>query len=388
MYTGKMIFAQLMDHLPRYEFQKCVARYRGDYKVQSFSCWDQFLCLAFAQLTYRESLRDIETCLRAAHTKLYHLGIRGQVSRNTLANANSVRDWRIYADFGQHLIDIARPLYAQEDFGLQLDSTVYALDSTTIDLCLSLFPWAHFRRRKAGVKLHTLLDLHGNIPADVIITAANLHDINILDRIIIEAGAFYIMDRAYLDFGRLYRIHLAAAFFVTRAWKNFNFRRIYSAAVDKSAGLLFDQTIRPGGFYQQKAYSEKLRRIGFYDAVNDHRLVFITNNFNLPAITIAALYKSRWQVELFFRWIKQHLRIKSFFGTSENAVKTQIWVALSVYVLVAIVKKRLNIDLGMHRILQTLSLNLFERTEILCALQGDDYTSIEQETCNQMKLFK
>jgi hypothetical protein len=388
MYTGKMIFAQLMDHLPRYEFQKCVARYRGDYKVQSFSCWDQFLCLAFAQLTYRESLRDIETCLRAAHTKLYHLGIRGQVSLNTLANANSVRDWRIYADFGQHLISIARPLYAKDDFGLQLDNTVYALDSTTIDLCLSLFPWAHFRRRKAGVKLHTLLDLHGNIPADVIITAANLHDINILDRIIIEAGAFYIMDRAYLDFGRLYRIHLAAAFFVTRAWKNFSFRRIYSAAVDKSAGLLFDQTIRPGGFYQQKAYSEKLRRIGFYDAVNDHRLVFITNNFNLPAITIAALYKSRWQVELFFRWIKQHLRIKSFFGTSENAVKTQIWVALSVYVLVAIVKKRLDIDLSMHRILQTLSLNLFERTEIICALQGDDYTSIEQPTCNQMKLFK
>jgi hypothetical protein len=387
MNSGQMIFAQLMDHLPRYEFQKCVARYRGDYKVKSFSCWDQFLCLGFAQLTYRESLRDIETCLRAAGTKLYHLGIRGKVSRNTMANASSVRDWRIYADFGQHLISIARPLYANDDFGLQLDSTVYALDSTTIDLCLSLFPWAHFRRRKAGVKLHTLLDLHGNIPAEIIITAANVHDINILDRIIIEAGAFYIMDRAYLDFGRLYRIHLASAFFVTRAWKNFSFRRIYSAAVDKSAGLLFDQTIRPAGFYQQKAYSEKLRRIGFYDAVNHNRLVFITNNFNLPAITIAELYQSRWQVELFFRWIKQHLRIKAFFGTSENAVKTQIWVAISVYVLVAIVKKRLNINVSMYRILQTLSLSLFEKTEILCALQGTEHTIKEPATCNQLNLF-
>jgi len=387
MNSGKMIFAQLMDHLPRYEFQKYVARYRGDYKIKSFSCWDQFLCLAFAQLTYRESLRDIETCLRAAKTKLYHLGIRSRVSRNTMANANSVRDWRIYADFGQHLIGIARPLYAHDDFGLQLDNTVYALDSTTIDLCLSLFPWAHFRRHKAGVKLHTLLDLHGNIPTVAIITAANVHDINIIDRIVIDPGAIYVMDRAYLDFGRLYRIHQVAAFFVTRAWKNFSFRRLYSAEVDKTVGLLFDQTIRPAGFYQQKAYPEKLRRIGFYDALNDNRLVFITNNFNLPAISIAELYKSRWQVELFFRWIKQHLRIKSFFGTSENAVKTQIWVAISVYVLVAIVKKKLNINLSMYRILQTLSLNLFEKTEILCALQGDDYMSQEVASCNQMNLF-
>jgi len=387
MNTGKMIFAQLMEHLPTYEFQKCVVRYRGDYKVKSFSCWDQFLCLAFAQLTHRESLRDIETCLRGTQTKLYHLGIRGQVSRNTLANANSVRDWRIYADFGQHLISLARPLYAHEDFGLQLDHTVYALDSTTIDLCLSLFPWAHFRRHKAGVKLHTLLDLHGNIPTVAIITAANVHDINILDRIVIDPGAIYVMDRAYLAFRRLYHIHQAAAFFVIRAWDNFNFRRLYSAPVDKTTGLRFDQIIRPDGFYQQRHYPEKLRRIGFFDAVNNHRLVFITNNFNLSAITIAALYKSRWQVELFFRWIKQHLRIKSFFGTSENAVKTQIWVALSVYVLVAIVKKRLKINLSMYRILQTLSLNQFEKTEILCALQGNDYTSQETASCNQMNLF-
>lgn len=376
-----------MEFLPIYEFRKCVERYRGNYKVKSFSCRDQFFCLAFAQLTYRESLRDIEACLRAAQPKLYHMGIRGKVSRNTLANANAVRDWRIYSDFAQALIGTARNLYANEDFGLQLAQTVYALDSTTIDLCLSLFPWAKFRKRKGAVKMHTLLDLRGNIPTTVIVTHGKVHDVNILDRLILEAGAIYVMDRGYLDFARLYRMRLSLAFFVTRAKRNFKFTRLYSAAVDKTTGLLFDQTIVRQGFYAKKDYPEKLRRIGYFDAETKKRLVFLTNNFTLPALTIAELYRCRWQVELFFKWLKQHLRIKAFYGTSENAVKTQIWIAISVYVLVAIVKKRLNLNISLYTILQILSVTLFEKTPILQALTAVDYTIQGGCAHNQLNLF-
>jgi len=387
MNFGKTIFAQLMDFLPTYEFHKCVTLYQGHYKVKSFSCWDQFLSLAFAQLTYRESLRDIEVCLRAAHPKLYHLGFRSQVSRNTLANANAARDWRIYADFAQVLISIARQLYAHEDFGLELELAVYALDSTTIDLCLALFPWARFRKRKGAVKMHTLLDLHGPIPTVVWITAGKVHDVNLLDQLPIETGAIYLLDRGYLDFARRHRIHLALAFFVTRAKKNFRFRRLYSAPVDKTTGLLFDQTILLRGFYARHDYPEKLRRIGFFDAERNKRLVFMTNNFTLPGLTIARLYKCRWQVELFFKWIKQHLRIKAFYGTSENAVKTQIWIAVSVYVLVAIVKKRLHLDLSLYTILQILSVTLFEKAPILQALSTTTATDQDVNCCNQLNLF-
>ena len=343
MNLGKILFSQLMDFLPTYEFRQCVERYDGNYKIKSFSCWDQYLCMAFAQLTYRESLRDIQACLRAAQVKLYHMGIRGKVSRNTLAHANEVRDWRIYADFAQVLIGIARRLYANDDFGVELDQTVYALDATTIDLCLSLFPWAKFREKKGAVKLHTLLDLRGGIPSLVIITHGKVHDVNILDDLAVEAGAIYIMDRGYLDFARLYSIHQSMAFFVTRAKSNFDFKRLYSHPVDKSMGVQSDQTIVLKNFYPKKYYPEKLRRIRYLDIEKNKRLVFLTNNFTLPALTIAELYRCRWKVELFFKWIKQHLRIKKFFGTSENAVKTQIWIAISVYVLVAIVKKRLNL---------------------------------------------
>jgi hypothetical protein len=387
MNFGKTIFAQLMDFLPTYEFHKCVTLYQGHYKVKSFSCWDQFLSLAFAQLTYRESLRDIEVCLRAAHTKLYHLGFRSQVSRNTLANANAARDWRIYADFAQVLISQARQLYAHEDFGLELELAVYALDSTTIDLCLALFPWARFRKRKGAVKMHTLLDLHGPIPTVVWITTGKVHDVNLLDQLPIETGAIYLLDRGYLDFARLHRIHLALAFFVTRAKKNFRFRRLYSAPVDKTTGLLFDQTILLRGFYAHHDYPEKLRRIGFFDAERNKRLVFMTNNFTLPGLTIARLYKCRWQVELFFKWIKQHLRIKAFYGTSENAVKTQIWIAVSVYVLVAIVKKRLHLDLSLYTILQILSVTLFEKAPILQAFSTTTATDQDANCCNQLNLF-
>jgi transposase len=387
MNTGQTIFSQLMDVIPTYEFNQCVRRYNGNYKIKNFTCREQFLCMAFAQLTYRESLRDIQACLRAANKKLYHMGIRSKVSRNTLAHANQIRDWRIYADFAQTLICEARKLYANEDFGVQLEQTAYALDSTTIDLCLSLFPWALFRKKKAAVKLHTLIDLRGNIPAVIFITHGKVHDVNILDDLIIEAGAIYIMDRGYLDFERLYIIHESSAFFVTRAKSNFDFKRLYSRRVDKATGVLCDQIVTLQGFYAKKSYSDKLRRIKYYDTDKRKRLVFLTNNFLLPAVTIADIYRCRWQVELFFKWIKQHLRIKAFYGTSENAVKTQIWIAISVYVLVAIVKKRLNLNLSLYTILQILSVSLFEKTPILQALTPTDYNDNEGDFCRQLISF-
>jgi uncharacterized protein DUF4372/DDE family transposase len=378
MNSGKSIFAQLMDFLPSKAFQRCVKRYKGDYKLKTFSCWDQFLCMAFAQLTYRESLRDIEACLRAQQTKLYHLGIRGQVSRNTLAHANSVRDWRIYADFAQVLITRARVLYADDSFGVELAQTVYALDATTIDLCLALFPWAEFRKHKGAVKLHTLLDLRGNIPTVVIITHGKVHEVNILDQISFEAGAFYVMDRAYLDFARLYKLHLASAFFVTRARKRFDFQRLYSQPVDRTTGVICDQIVTLVNPVPRQGYPEKLRRIRYLDALTNQRLVFLTNNFSLPAMTIAQLYRSRWQVELFFKWIKQHLRIKNFYGTSENALRTQIWIAISIYVLVAIVKKDLHLEGSLYRMLQICSVTLFEKTPISQALSlADEQTDLD-----------
>ena len=388
MNSGKTIFAQLMDFLPVYEFRKGVEQYNGNYKMKSFSCWDQFLCLAFAQLTYRESLRDIEACLRAQQPKLYHLGFRGQVSRNTLANANQIRDWRIYADFAQVLVRIARSLYANEDFGLDLQEVVYALDSTTIDLCLTLFPWAKFRKRKGAVKLHTLLDLRGSIPTLIYITHGKVHDLKILDHLWIEPGAIYLMDRGYLDFARLYKIHQSMGFFVTRTKRNFNFKRLYSQPVDKSSGLQCDQTIVVINYYAKKDYPEKLRRIRFFDVEKNKHLVFLTNNFSLPALIIAQLYRCRWQVELFFKWIKQHLRIKAFYGTSVNAVKTQIWIAISVYVLVAIIKKHLNLDQSLYTILQILSVTLFEKIPILQALSPSRIPISEVPICNQLTLFQ
>jgi len=388
MNSGKTIFAQLMDLVPSaYEFRCCVERYHGHYKVKSFSCWDQFLTLAFAQLTYRESLRDIEACLRAAPQKLYRLGIRSTVSRNTLANANQVRDWRIYADFAQTLIQQARTLYQGEPFGIELDNTVYALDATTIDLCLSLFPWAQFRRRKSAVKLHTLLDLRGSIPTVVIVTGGQIHEVNILDQLIWEAGAIYLMDRGYLDFRRLYRMHQSGAFFVTRAKKRFDCRRLYSHTVDKNSGLQCDQVVTLNNPIPKRGYPERLRRVRYYDMASQKRFVFLTNNFLLPALTITQLYRCRWQVELFFRWIKQHLRIKAFYGTSENAVRTQVWIAIAVYVLVAIVKKRLNLERSLHSILQILSVSLFEKTPILQALSQSQYDEMNDESHNQLILF-
>jgi len=387
MNSGKTIFAQLMDFVPTYEFQKCVDRYNGNHKVISFSCWDLYLCMAFAQLTYRESLRDIQVCLRATQSRLYHLGIRGKVSRNTLAHANQTRDWRIYADFAQILIEKARKLYAADSFGIELAQAVYALDSTTIDLCLALFPWAKFRKRKGAIKLHTLLDLRGNIPSVVIITTGKVHDVNILDQLIIEPGAIYIMDRGYLDFARLYKIHQAMAFFVTRAKRNFSRTRLYSQPVDKSTGVQCDQIVVLKNHYAKKDYPEKLRRIRYFDSKNKKTFVFLTNNFVLPAITIADLYRCRWQVELFFKWIKQHLRIKAFYGTTENAVKTQIWIAISVYVLVAIVKKTLNLDQSLYTILQVLSLTLFEKEPIYQVLSNVSYTNQADQLSNQLNLF-
>lgn len=384
MNSGKTIFAQVMDFLPLNEFRKCVKRYHGNYKIKDFSCLDQFLCMAFAQLTYRSSLRDIETCLRAMKSKLYHMGIRSQVSRNTLSNANNTRDWRIYADFAQILIHSARDLYIDNDFGVDLANTVYALDATTIDLCLSVFPWARFRKNKAGIKLHTLLDLRGNIPTFIEITEALLHDVNILDVLVAEPGACYIMDRGYLDFARLYRWTLSGIFFVIRSKRNFKFRRVYSRKVDKSTDLKFDQTIVLTNSF--KNYQEKFRRIGFFDTENNKLLIFLTNDFSLPALTIAQLYKCRWQVELFFKWIKQHLRIKSFFGTSQNAVKTQIWIAISIYVLVAIIKKRLDIQHSLYAILQVLSVTVFEKTSLPKLLT--DTTKFEcVDNENQLLLF-
>ena len=385
--SGKSIFSQLTDYLSWFQFQECVERYQGDYKLKSFSCWDQFLCMAFAQLTYRESLRDIEACLRANQTKLYHMGIRGRVSRNTLAHANAVRDWRIYADFAQLLIKQARELYLHDDFGLALEQTVYALDVTTIDLCLSLFPWAYFRKRKGAVKLHTLLDLRGNIPTVIIITHGLVHEVQLLDQLTFEPGAFYVMDRAYLDFLRLHRLHLSSAFFVTRARKRFACRRLYSRPVDRTTGVICDQIVVLVNPVPRQGYPDKLRRIRYFDSTTNKRLVFLTNNFTLPPLTVAQLYRSRWQVELFFKWIKQHLRIKKFYGTSENALKTQIWIAISIYVLVAIVKKQLNLKGSLYRILQILSVTLFEKTPILEALSQADYEMELPPACNQLILF-
>lgn len=387
MNGGKSIFSQLTDFLSWAQFQKCVERYRGDYKLKSFSCWDQYLCMAFAQLTYRESLRDIEACLRANQTKLYHMGIRGRVSRNTLANANSVRDWRIYSDFAHLLIKQARELYRNDEFSLALQETVYALDATTIDLCLSLFPWAKFRKRKGAVKLHTLLDLRGNIPTVIIITHALIHEVNILEQLTFEAGAFYLMDRAYLDFPRLHRLHLASAFFVTRARKRFDCRRLYSSPVDRTTGILCDQIVTLTNPVPRAGFPDKLRRIRFFDPQQERRLVFLTNNFTLPPLTVAQLYRSRWQVELFFKWIKQHLRIRNFYGTSENALKTQIWIAISIYVLVAIVKKQLKLEGSLYRILQILSVTLFEKTPILEALSLSDCEMELPAPCKQLILF-
>ena len=387
MNSGKTIFSQLMDFLPAQDFRFCVERYDGNYKLQSFSCWDQYLCMAFAQLTYRESLRDIEACLRSAGTKLYHMGVRGRVSRNTLANANSVRDWRIYADFAQTLIPIARELYIGDSFAIDLKQTVYALDATTIDLCLSLFPWARFRKHKGAVKLHTVLDLRGNIPSVILITHGKIHDGHLLDQLAFEAGAFYVMDRGYLDFRRLHNITNASAFFVTRAKSNFVFNRLHSLEVEKSTGVLSDQIITLRGFYSRHGYPEKLRRVRFLDTERNKRLIFLTNNFALPAHTIAQLYRSRWQVELFFKWIKQHLRIKAFYGTNPNALKTQIWIAISVYLLVAIVKKKLAVKASLYKILQIVSVTIFEKTPILQAFSDIDISDSDGAVPNQLNLF-
>jgi hypothetical protein len=387
MNTGKTVFSQVMNFLPVYEFQKCVHRYRGNYKVQSFSCLDQFLCMAFAQLTFRESLRDIESCLRSMRRKLYHMGIRGRISKSTLSDANENRDWHIYADFAQVLIHTARTLYLKEPFGVELAQTVYALDATTIDLCLALFPWAHFRKNKGAIKLHTLLDLRGNIPSFIEITSGKVHDVNILDDLIPEPGSFYIVDRGYLDFARLYLFHQSQAFFVIRAKANLKYRRLYSRPVDKTTGLRCDQTIMLTVYRSALDYPEKLRLVRFYDSENKKRLTFLTNNFLLDALTIAKLYKCRWQVELFFKWIKQHLRIKAFFGTSENAVKTQLWIAISVYVLVAIIKKRLDLEPSLYTILQILSLTLFEKLPLSQALTAIDALDEDVANHNQLTLF-
>jgi len=387
MNEGKNIFSQVMEHLPLHEFRKCIQRYQGEHKVKSFSCLDQFYSMAFAQLTYRESLRDIEACLQAQQNKLYHMGIRSQVFRNTLANANQQRDWRIYADFAQVLIQIARTLYVGDGFGVELKETAYALDATTIDLCLNLFPWARFRKKKGAVKLHTLLDLRGSIPTFISITDGKVHDVNVLDELILEIGSFYIMDRGYLDFERLHRITEALAFFVTRAKSNMSFKRIEARETDKTAGLVCDQTILLKNFYAKKDYPNRLRRIKYHDAETDKILVFLTNNFSLPAIIIAKLYKCRWRVELFFKWIKQHLRIKNFYGTSENAVKTQIWIAISVYVLVAIMKKRLHLEESLYKILQILSVTIFEKMPVQQAFPGEDEKMSKTESCNQLNLF-
>jgi len=376
-----------MDFLPRHEFYKCVRQYRGHYRIRTFSCFDQFLCMAFAQLTYRESLRDIETCLRALQPKLYHAGIRGPISKSTLADANEKRNWRIYADFAHVLIRIARHLYADEDFGLELEQTAYVLDSTTIDLCLSLFPWAHFRKRKGAIKLHTLMDLRGNIPCFICITEGTIHDVRILDQLIIEPASVYIMDRGYIDFGRLYGLHQQMAFFVIRAKKNLDYTRRSYRPVDPSTGLRSDQTILLQGPKSSQLYPDPLRRISYFDAETSRRFVFLTNNFVLPALTIALLFKCRWQIELFFKWIKQNLRIKAFYGTSQNAVKTQIWIAISVYVLVAIIKKRLNINRSLSEILQILSITLFESVPLLQILTDLQLQTQKEPFSNQLNLF-
>jgi hypothetical protein len=376
-----------MDYLPTEKFRQCVDRYKGNYKVKKFSCWDQFLCMSFAQLTYRESLRDIETCLRAMQPKLYHMGIKSKVSRSTLSEANEKRDWRIYADFAQILITEARELYRQEEFQKELEETVYALDATTIDLCLSLFPWAKFRRHKGGIKLHTLLDVQTSVPTFIYITPARVHEVNILDIIAPEAGSFYVMDRGYIDFTRLYTLHLSNSYFVIREKSNTEFKRIYSHPVDRATGIICDQIISLSGFYASRDYPDKLRRIKYYDKQRDKHLIFLTNNFRLQTLLIAKIYKDRWQIELFFKWIKQHLRIKSFYGTNQNAVKTQIWIAVSVYLLVAIVKKRLNINLTLYTFLQILSISIFEKSPILGLTNDVEYRFKDIDPGNQLNLF-
>jgi hypothetical protein len=388
MNSGRTVFSQLIGFLPDREFRRCVSRHDGDRRLREFSCWDQYLTMAFAQLTYRESLRDIEACLRSLHGKLYHMGFHGRVARSTVADANESRDWRIFADFAQVLIGIARPLYAHDPIGVDLDHSLYALDSTTIDLCLSLFPWARFRQHKAAVKMHTLLDLHGNIPTFIRISDGKLHDVNILDEIIPEAGAFYAMDRGYIDFERLFLFTLCSAFFVVRTKKNLLLQRRYSRPVDKTTGLRSDHTVILTEIASAQAYPDPLRRVTYFDAETNRRLKFLTNNFVLPALTIAQIYKCRWQVELFFKWIKQHLRIKAFYGTSENAVKTQIWIAVSIYVLVAIVRKRLGLEASLYQILQILSVTLFEKVPILQALEASDSQDDLAENPNQLILFE
>jgi len=387
MYTGRIVFSQLIDFLPKRKFDECVRRYRGNYRIRTFCCYAQYLCMAFAQITYRQSLRDIETCLRATKSKLYHCGIRGKVSRNTLAKANESRDWRIYGDFAHILIDIARKLYATEDFGVELKQAVYALDSTTIDLCLSLFPWAKFRKHKAAVKIHTLMDLRGSIPCFIRITDGKVHDVNILDELVLEAGSFYVMDRGYIDFARLYTFTQNLSFFITRAKDNLDYRRLYYRRVDKTTGLRCDQSITLKGYYASKDYPAVLRRISYFDAKTGNRLVFLTNNFMLSALTIVQLYKRRWEIEIFFKWIKQYLRIKTFFGTTENTVKTQIWIAISVYVLVAIIKKELNLQLSLGEILQILSIVLFEKVPISQVLTKNMSQNEILEFHNQLLLF-
>jgi len=387
MNSGKTVFAQLIQHLPRYEFNQCVLRYHGNHKVRSFSCMDQFLCMAFAQLTYRESLRDIVTCLNSHRPKLYHMGFRGKIAKSTLADANELRDFRIYQDFGYVLIDIASKLYRNEDLGLDLKLAVYALDSTVIDLCLSTFPWATFRKKKAAVKIHTLLNVQGSIPTFIFVTPGSVHDVNMMDVVPFEADSVYTMDRAYLDFERLYHINQLSAFFVIRSKHNTRLRRIHSASVDKAIGVQADQTVLLVGYRSRIAYPDPLRRVRYYDADRDKRLIFLTNNFLIPAKTIADIYRSRWQVELFFKWIKQHLRIKSFFGTSPNAVKTQIWTAVSIYLLVAIVKKRLNLPGSLHTILQILEVNLFEKIPISQVVNEAINHENEHHDDNQLNLF-
>jgi len=388
MNAGRTVFSQLIAHLSHGEFQKCVARYHGDRHHRSLSCWDQYLAMAFAQFTYRESLRDIEACLHSMGAKLYHLGFRSRIARSTLADANETHDWRIFADFAQHLIGIARPLHLEDPMGVELKNSLYALDSTTIDLCLSLFPWARFRKRKAAIKMHTLLDLHGNIPTFISITDGKVHDVNILDELLPEAGAFYVMDRGYIDFERLYRFTRCSAFFVVRTKSNILLQRRYSHPVDKSTGVRSDHTVILTAIDSAKVYPETLRRVTYLDVDTRKRFKFLTNNFTLPALTIAKIYKCRWEVELFFRWIKQHLRIKAFYGTSENAVKTQVWIAVSVYVLVAIVRKRLGLDASLYQILQILSVTLFEKTPILQALQASDSDNDLLDPGNQLILFE
>ena len=386
MNTGQLVFAQVTKYLPLTTFRRCVARYDGTHKVKTFSCLDQYLCMAFAQLTYRESLRDIEACLRAQQSKLYHMGIKSWVSRSTLADANESRDWRIYADFAQSLIAVARRLYAAEPFGVDLKNTVYALDASTVDLCLSVFPWAPFRSTKAAIKLHTLLDLRGNIPSFLHISDGKLHDVNVLDLLLPEPGAFYVMDRGYIDFDRLFQLHEAKSFFVTRAKSNFRFKRVYSRSVNRTTGLLCDQEIELVVFYSQQDYPARLRRIRYRDA-EGRRLVFLTNHMTLPPLTVCELYRSRWQVELFFKWIKQHLRINRFFGTSENAVKTQVWIAVAVYVLVAIARKRLHLELSLHEMLQILSVTPFEKTPLFQLLTQSATSENINVDPNQLILF-